>query len=332
MDLLNRYLQAVKFWLPKGQQEDIAAELREDLQSRIDERQESLGRHLSEAEVAALLKECGRPVVVASRYRPQQSLIGPVLLPIYYLVLKVIALFYLAPWVVVFISLMTFSQNYRASHTVGDAAATLWSIALTLFGAVTITFVILERAQAKSGFLDKWEPIKLPPVRNSRQIKRSSSIAEIVANLIFSLWWLSGWSANAILWPHLQILLAPAWHSIYWGLVLTALANIVFAACNLARPYWTMPRALIRLALDIAGSAFFCWFVKGRVLESITTPQLPADQAAILVNTINLSLAHVFPLTVAITVCIVAIADLPRIFRMRSRDTFPKPQVKPISV
>jgi hypothetical protein len=34
MQLLERYLQAVKFWLPKEQKEDIIAELSEDIRSR----------------------------------------------------------------------------------------------------------------------------------------------------------------------------------------------------------------------------------------------------------------------------------------------------------
>src|SRR5438309_9276370 len=36
MELLDRYLQAVRFWLPKAQQEDIIAELSSDLRSQID--------------------------------------------------------------------------------------------------------------------------------------------------------------------------------------------------------------------------------------------------------------------------------------------------------
>ena len=34
-DLIDRYLHAVKFWLPKAQQEDIVAELGEDLLSQV---------------------------------------------------------------------------------------------------------------------------------------------------------------------------------------------------------------------------------------------------------------------------------------------------------
>ena len=38
MDLLEKYLQAVKFWLPGAQQHDIIAELREDICSEVEER------------------------------------------------------------------------------------------------------------------------------------------------------------------------------------------------------------------------------------------------------------------------------------------------------
>jgi hypothetical protein len=35
MDLLDRYLQAVSFWLPKRQKDDIVAELSEELRSQM---------------------------------------------------------------------------------------------------------------------------------------------------------------------------------------------------------------------------------------------------------------------------------------------------------
>jgi hypothetical protein len=83
MDLLNRYLHAVRFWLPKSQQEDIVAELGEDLRSQIEDREAALGRKLDEREIEAILDERGRPSLVASRYLPQQYLIGPVFLTFY---------------------------------------------------------------------------------------------------------------------------------------------------------------------------------------------------------------------------------------------------------
>ncbi|MGH9718901.1 MAG: hypothetical protein ACRD8O_01700, partial [Bryobacteraceae bacterium] len=87
MNLLDRYLHAVKFWLPAGQQEDILAELSEDIRSEIEDKEAGLGRKLDEDGVAAILKKRGRPILVASRYLPQQSLIGPALMPAYRFVL-----------------------------------------------------------------------------------------------------------------------------------------------------------------------------------------------------------------------------------------------------
>lgn len=92
MELLDRYLQAVRFWLPRAQQNDIIAELGDDLRSQIEDRESSLGRPLSEDELVALLKQAGHPLWVAGRYQKQQALIGPVLFPLYSFVLKIVTL------------------------------------------------------------------------------------------------------------------------------------------------------------------------------------------------------------------------------------------------
>src|ERR1035441_6770264 len=97
MELIERYLQAVKFWLPNRQKDDIIAELSADIYAQVEERQASLGRKMSDAEVEALLKQRGRPVFVANRFLPQEQLIGPLLFPVYRFVIKVIALCYLVP-------------------------------------------------------------------------------------------------------------------------------------------------------------------------------------------------------------------------------------------
>src|SRR5262249_24053149 len=71
-ELLDRYVHAVGFWLPKKQKADIMAELTEDLRSQIEEKEAELGRKLALPEVECLLKMRGRPVLVANHYLPQQ--------------------------------------------------------------------------------------------------------------------------------------------------------------------------------------------------------------------------------------------------------------------
>ena len=55
MDLIERYLAAVRRNLPADKATDVTAELREDLLSRIEEREESLGRTLQKEELSALM-------------------------------------------------------------------------------------------------------------------------------------------------------------------------------------------------------------------------------------------------------------------------------------
>ena len=111
MELLDRYLQAVKFWLPRKQKHDILAELSEDIRSEIEDKEAELGRPLGQAELEVILTRWGHPMLVAERYLPQRSLIGPVLLPAYKLVLTVATLFYLVPWLLVLLGFAIFDPG-----------------------------------------------------------------------------------------------------------------------------------------------------------------------------------------------------------------------------
>ncbi len=64
MELIDRYLHAVKFWLPSKQKDDIIAELSEDIRSQIEDAEAELGHKLSDAEVEPILKRCGSPMAV----------------------------------------------------------------------------------------------------------------------------------------------------------------------------------------------------------------------------------------------------------------------------
>src|SRR5688572_2388741 len=92
MDLLDRYLREVALWLPRRQSADIVAEISADLQAEAEGQAHALGRPVSRAEEEAILTRWGHPMLVASRYQPQVSLIGPALLPTYRFVLKVLSL------------------------------------------------------------------------------------------------------------------------------------------------------------------------------------------------------------------------------------------------
>jgi hypothetical protein len=81
MDLLERYLHAVGQYLPLETREDVLAELRVNLLAEMDARADAIERPLTVSETAAVLKEHGRPLLVAARYMPQRYLIGPAVFP-----------------------------------------------------------------------------------------------------------------------------------------------------------------------------------------------------------------------------------------------------------
>src|SRR5450631_682847 len=89
MELLDRYLQAVKKHLPLKRQDDIIAELRANMESQIEDKESELGRPLDTKELEDLLRKMGPPILVAGRYQPQQYLIGPAVFPIYWYVLRI---------------------------------------------------------------------------------------------------------------------------------------------------------------------------------------------------------------------------------------------------
>ena len=62
-ELIDRYLQAVRFWLPKSRkQEELIAELGEDLRSQVEEKEAEISRAINDAEVSEILKRCGAPM------------------------------------------------------------------------------------------------------------------------------------------------------------------------------------------------------------------------------------------------------------------------------
>jgi len=324
MELIERYLQAVKFWLPKRQKDDITAELSGDIYAQIEEREAALGRKLTEAEVEEILKQRGNPLLVANRFLPQESLIGPVLFPIYRFVLKIFAFGYLLPATLVWIGLMIFSPSYRFEHThpswftaFASLFGYLWFTFCLVVVPLTIPFVILERNQARIHFFDRWSLRKLPPVRNPNLIPRSSSSFELAANLIFFVWW--------AVYAHLpvfrigsaiQITLGPLWPWFFWCYLLLAALNLALACEKLLHPSWTVGRAALKLLSDAAGAALFCWLMKAHILARITAANLPEQQANAIAQTINGWMTTLFPAAIVMGLVIVA-TDVYRIVRLK---------------
>ena len=89
MDVIEGYFRALRIFLPKGQRDDIIRELWGEVQSQVAEKAAALGRPLNSAEQASIISQYGHPMLTAARYWPQRYLIGPIVFPYYWIVLKI---------------------------------------------------------------------------------------------------------------------------------------------------------------------------------------------------------------------------------------------------
>jgi hypothetical protein len=276
-DLIDRYLQAVGFWLPRTQKQDILAEISEDLRSQLEDREEELSRTLTESEVADLLKKRGRPIFVAGQFLPQQNLIGPALYPIYVFVLKIVALCYVIPWLVVWLGILIFNRAQWATHLSGEwhSLGTLWTIVFTQFGVITVVFAVIDRVSVKSPCMSDWDPRKLPKVKIETPTKRRyNAVCGIIVG-IFGLVWLLAIPQYPflIIGPAAYLVRgAPIWQTVYWPLVALSVAGIFGDVVRLLRPDLTWFPPTFRFATTLLSA----WIVNA--LLHTQTYVLPVNQ------------------------------------------------------
>jgi hypothetical protein len=170
MELLDQYLKSVQSCLPAAQRDDIVSELSENIHSQIVDNETELGKPLNEADLQAILKQLGHPLLVASRYRQDQrsvsfgrQWIGPVLFPFYIRVLS----FNLGLTGIVILMVLTALFAGGHSVTVVKALSTLLYQFLIQFGVITLIFSIADRHWTK--LQDRWDPkgLSIPGIQPS---------------------------------------------------------------------------------------------------------------------------------------------------------------------
>jgi hypothetical protein len=160
MDLLDRYLQAVKKHLPWKRQDDIIAELKVNLESQLEEKEAELGRPLTEDEASDWLREMGPPLKVAAGYQRQQYLIGPAVFPTFWFVLRMawfwVTLVFLIGHAV---QIATSSQGWIS---LWYAVIQLPFVVMMTAAWVTLIFAIIEFTAAHSSKRWGLTPLPLP--------------------------------------------------------------------------------------------------------------------------------------------------------------------------
>jgi len=321
MALVDRYLHAVKFWLPRKQKDDIIAELSEDLRSQIEEKEAELGHPLTDAEVEPILKRCGSPMAVAGRFSPQQSLIGPALFPIYSVIIRSLFLYFLLPWMLVWIGITIFSPDFRADHPGAALFATLKPLWLACTYSLffnTLIFALLDRSQARQHLVNDWNPRALPQERDHNSVSRGGTIFELTVVVATLATWIQLDAFRRIF--HVfgtTITLSRLWPYFFWALVVSSLAGIAVSCLNLSKSRWSRLSASLRLANDCFSFWLFYWLFRANMLQSLSVPDVSLADTTALVRSFNHWMAS-SAVWVLVVGAIVLFFDVRRIVRVGS--------------
>lgn len=338
MDLLERYLQAVRTYLPMSQQDDILKELRENLLGQIEDKESALGRTLNEDDLAEILKKHGHPLLVATRYRQSRHLIGSTLFPFYWLVMKImlaIMAFGYAVSVVVLIA-----QGKPFFQVLGALLSYVGAV-LPTFAIVTIIFAVLDIGNSKFRLLERatkemnqsFNPRTLPELRpisdspDAKPISRWKTAFELFFSVAFLLWWIRVGPIRKLalfmvlgpvgLSDKIPFQLGPVWETLYWPVIVLSLVSITQQVITLIRPDRVQFYASMKLI--ISAVSIFIFYLLSRVSEIlVVTPGVSdAAQFAEALRIINITLRYVmlFTAVMALVECFQQIRRLVRIRR-----------------
>ncbi|MFS0711680.1 hypothetical protein [Brevundimonas phoenicis] len=294
MNIIERYLEAVAAQLPTEDREDIVAELRDLILSRVEAREEELGRALTDDEKEAILHEIGHPLIVAARYRKgPDSLIGPELFP-YWLFGAKAGLIVIAAVQALGLLISVLGAPADFGRAISQAFHGFFSGALTLLGALTLAGATWEYYGIKPKWLTNWRVRDLSAFGLADPAKWGASMAgsnkakaewlpkgakvwgvqvqtpaaaealwSLIGGGIFVLWWIGalhvpGLNNFGMRGGDVVVSAAPIWSVLFAPILAWAVAGIAVDATGLIWPYAVRLRAMLKIPLA-AGGLWLGW-------------------------------------------------------------------------
>ncbi|HTA39107.1 MAG TPA: hypothetical protein VK760_08535 [Candidatus Acidoferrales bacterium] len=268
MTIVDRYLFAVQKALPKElAASDVVAEIAEDLQSQIDEREAAAGRELTDDELAGIVKAYGRPQVVAARYERLTYLIGPESFPFYRSALIFVATIVVAIELIAGGVAALFAHDGRLFFSALEAA---WKSLIWIFAIVTIVFALAERSpDGASALIDRlvrWDPRRLPDPSGPPPAPRGSTLIEFIVNFLMLLALLDAAGPHRVpldsvvsgILATMHATLTSSWQAAYVGTIAGCALLVLGAIVVFIAPRLTMLLEVVRVissAVVIAGIA-----------------------------------------------------------------------------
>jgi hypothetical protein len=311
MDLIERYLAAVRQNLPAEKADDIIAELHDELATRQEMREERLGRPLRRDEVTALLKEFGHPLVIAARYRPQQYLIGPDIFPFYLFALRVVLTIGAISLVAIGIISALLGDRNLIEMFVG-ITGDLWEFFFTAVAAVTLGFALFERYGGPVEQLYRWTPEHLPAPLARRKGQWEAAL-EVGTGIAFLLWWAGLIHLPAI--PAMRgIHIEPAaiWDLYYLPILVLAAAQLAVNLVKWLLPHLRRTSAILTILVSVATIAIALGLYQAGEWVRVAASGEGAAKLAELSTSVNLSIR----ITLIVVMVVMAMQALGELWKL----------------
>jgi hypothetical protein len=272
MALLKDYLFAVRLYLPGGpDQSDILSELSAHLQTKLDEREEELGRPLTQDEETEVLWGYGHPLQVAARYGSPKlglsfgrELIGPEVFVIYRAVL-----------ILQFSLTLIVKASINMIRGVGlGSIGDYLSVFATQFVLTTSIFIAIDLFKRRSQQSKTWS---FPPP-HMQPIPRWQSITGFITLGLVAIWWAAIPYAPVLLLGSTssQLTFTDGWHWFYWPLLIPLLVGAAQRLVTFVEPRWSALQSVTRLLTN-----GWCVFMVFQFLSAFpyVAPTSPASNA-----------------------------------------------------
>jgi hypothetical protein len=283
MNLVNRYVAAIGRELPPKNAAEITAELKDVLLSKIEDREDELGRPMTDKEVEQVLIDFGHPMIVAGRYRKTQYLIGPELFPMWVATMRMVLLIggaILVVGLVVNVASSSSTPVLMLQRVLGAA----WPAFVWVFGMVTLVFAFNER-MGRYRFRLAFNPRQLPPARAPGR-KRFNLIVEAGMAGVFLLWWTGLLRFRAWLPapPAVDVHLAATWAPFYTPVIAYCVAEIAIDVLTLARPSWGRLAAGLSLLRYVGACVLTVLILKVGHWVDVVAPNAPPHAAEMMMR------------------------------------------------
>jgi len=262
VDLIERYIQALREKLPPEKKEAAEKETRNLIEEKMSREREE--KTISEKEVEGILMELGDPASLAEKYHPQKRyLIGPDFYDTYILVLKIVS-------AVLFFGLslalgvnFIFNPPLNLWEGLGNYFSSIISGVIQAAAWVTVFFVLFERLGGKKIDLGRettWTPSQLKPLaEKSGEIKISEPILGIVFISLVMIFFNYIGRGEGFLFPELgtRVTLIPFLNHEVFGQYLPII-NVFFVLAIVKEGFklytrkWTLPLAGLNGILNVS--------------------------------------------------------------------------------